>query len=355
MSGVFSIVLVLAGLIFFHELGHFLAARLLGVGVRTFSIGFGKSLLSWQGGKTRYQISLVPLGGYVDLVGMRSDEKVEEPFTEAESYCAHSPLQRLLTVAAGPLFNILLAWLLYWWLMWSGSALLLPEVGSFIPDSPAAAAGLEVGDVITGVNDKRVVSWEDLLYRVQSSKGENMRIDVRRQSLDLHFAVTPKTLTVGGEEGEGEARDVYLIGVVASGRFVEKSFFRAGVDGFTETWSKTLLMAELVRQMFSREIPLTDSLGGPIMVARTVHDQANRSGISGVIKVTAILSINLGLLNLLPIPALDGGHILFNVIEMLFRRPVPERVRSVCTYFGFVFLIGLMLLATILDVFRLSG
>ncbi|MDR2051373.1 MAG: site-2 protease family protein [Deltaproteobacteria bacterium] len=355
MSGVVSIVLVLAGLIFFHELGHFLAARLLGVGVRTFSVGFGKALWFWQGKKTRYQISLIPLGGYVDLVGMRSDEKVEAPFTEAESYCVHSPLRRLVTVAAGPLFNLLLAWLLYWALMWSGSALLLPEVGSFIPDSPAAAAGLEPGDMITGINGRSVASWEDLLYHVQTSKGESLLVGVRRLDRDLLFAVTPKTLTLDGEAGEGKAREVHLIGVIASGRFVDKSFFRAGIDSFGETRDKTLLMLDLVGRMFSREISLTDNLGGPVMVARTVHEQAVRSGPAGVIKVAAILSVNLGLLNLLPIPALDGGHILFNLIEMVFRRPVPERVRSVCTYFGFVFLVGLMLLATALDVFRLSG
>jgi regulator of sigma E protease len=143
------------------------------------------------------------------------------------------------------------------------------------------------------------------------------------------------------------------LGIVGSGRVAEKGFFAAGAEGFREAVGKTTLIVKLVAQMFSSEGSITENLGGPVLVARTVHEQATHAGLTGVLKIAAILSINLGLLNLLPIPALDGGHVLFNLLELLFRRPVPERFRASVTYAGFIFLIGVMVLATALDLFRM--
>jgi regulator of sigma E protease len=148
---------------------------------------------------------------------------------------------------------------------------------------------------------------------------------------------------------------MYFLGVVGSGSFIRMGFWQAGVQAFKEAWSKTLFIAEMVGRLFSQESSLRDNLGGPVMVAQTVHQQATHAGIIGVLKLTALLSINLGLLNLLPIPVLDGGHVLFNSIEMIFRRPIPERVQNLCTYLGFALLIVLMLLATAFDLFRLAG
>lgn len=351
MIGIIAIVLVLAGLIFFHELGHFLAARAMGIGVRTFSIGFGKAIVSWRGKKTRYQISMIPLGGYVDLVGMSPDDKIEAPFTQRESYSSKGPARRLVTVAAGPLFNIVLAWFIYWGLLWSGAGLVLPEVGELKPGSPAAVAGIQPGDMITRVGDVNIRYWDDVLFNVQSSQGEAMDVAVTRDGHEFIFTITPEVIT--GENEKGKPYKVYLIGIVASGRLAERGFFEAASDGFKEAWGKTTLIVKLVGNMFSSEGSITDNLGGPVLVAQTVHQQATAFGLVGVLKITALLSINLGLLNLLPIPALDGGHVLFNTIELVARRPVPERVQSSFTYFGFIFLIGVMILATALDVFRM--
>lgn len=352
-TGIAAIVLVLAGLIFFHELGHFCAARLMGIGVRTFSIGFGRALVSWQGKKTRYQLSLVPLGGYVDLVGMQKDEEIEAPFTEQDSYSQKSPVRRLVTVIAGPLFNIVLAWFIYWGLMMGGQGLMLPEVGSVNLESPAAQAGILPGDMFISINGNDTVYWEDVLYSVQTSQGKALEVRVERQGQPLVFSVTPYAMHYNDDSGKENT--IYLMGVVASERYMQKGFFEAGADGFKAAWSKTLLIVNLVKQMFGSDVSLSDNLGGPVMVAQTVHNQATSSGIIGVLKLAALLSINLGLLNLLPIPALDGGHVMFNTIELLFRRPVPERIQTTVTYFGFMFLIGLMILATAFDVFRLVG
>lgn len=351
MIGVIAIILVLAGLIFFHELGHFLAARAVGIGVRTFSIGFGKALFSWKRGKTRYQLSLIPLGGYVDLVGMSKEDEIEPPFGPDDAYRSKSPARRLITVAAGPLFNILLAWFIYWGLVWGGMGLMLPEVGGVKPDSPAAQAGIYPGDMITRVGDVKIRFWDDIMFNVQSSKGEAIEVAVLRDGSEHVFSIVPDVYS--GEGKDGKPFSVYLLGVVGSGRVAEQGFFAAGVEGFKEAMGKTTLIVKLVAHMFSSEGSVTENLGGPVLVAQAVHEQATSSGLIGVLKITAILSINLGLLNLLPIPALDGGHVLFNVIEAVFRRPVPERFQASVTYFGFIFLIGVMILATALDVFRI--
>lgn len=349
MTGVLSIILVLAGLIFFHEMGHFICARLVGVGVRSVSIGFGKPLLQWRGKKTNYRLSLIPLGGYADLVGMRAKDELEPPFSKEDAYYAKSPLKRLLAVAGGPFFNFVLAWLLYWGLFWSGSALILPELGAVRPDSAAAEAGLAPGDIITGINERDIASWDDLLYEVQSGQGAVMLVRALRGERELSFVVAPRPFTL--ENG----RVAYLMGVAASMRFVERPFFTACLDALRETWNKTVFIGQMVAGLFSRPEELTENLGGPVMVAQTVHQQATHAGLAGVLKITALLSINLGLLNLLPIPALDGGHIIFNLLELVFRRPVPERIQAACTYCGFVLLIGLMLAVTALDVLRLTG
>lgn len=351
MIGIIAIVLVLAGLIFFHELGHFLAARAMGIGVRTFSIGFGKALCSWQRGKTRYQLSMVPLGGYVDLVGMSKEDVIEAPFTQNDAYLSKSPIRRLVTVGAGPFFNIVLAWFIYWALVWGGMGLMLPEVGSVKPDSAAAQAGIIPGDTVTRIGEVEIRFWDDILFNVQSSKGEPIEVAVLRDGRELVFSIKPDEMS--GEDKQGKPFTIYLLGIVGSGEVAEKGFFAAGAEGFREAMGKTTLIVKLVAHMFSSEGSVTDNLGGPVLVAQTVHEQATHAGLIGVLKITAILSINLGLLNLLPIPALDGGHVMFNCIELIFRRPVPERFQTTVTYFGFMFLIGIMVLATALDLFRL--
>jgi regulator of sigma E protease len=284
---------------------------------------------------------------------MQKDEEIAAPFTEGESYSARGPSQRLFTVAMGPLFNIVLAWVIYWGLMIGGTGLLLPEVGRVNPESPAAVAGIQPGDMFTSINGTGITYWEDVLFSVQRSRGKTVDVKVDRHGQNYTFNITPDSITF--EDDQGRERTIYLMGVIASGRYMQKGFFEAGINSFKAAWSKTLLIANLVKQLFTRENSVTENLGGPVMIAQTVHNQAANSGLVGVLKLTALLSINLALLNLLPIPALDGGHIMFNTIELIFRRPVPESVQVYFTYCGIIFLIGLMLLATALDIFRLVG
>lgn len=350
MSGVVAIVLVLAGLIFFHELGHFLAARSLGIGVETFSIGFGKALASWKGKKTTYQLSLIPLGGYVSLVGEATESEIPEPFTKAESFALRPPLHRLIVVTAGPLFNMVLAWFIYWGLFAGGLSFAMPEVGDVLPESPAALAQIQKGDIIRKINADNITGWEDILMQVQMSKGSPLALTLEREGKLLNLELIPTERTVVNKDDK--TFTFWQIGIVSSGRMVKVGFFDAALMGLKETWDKTIMIGRIAGGLFTGKVPLSD-VGGPIMVADTVHQQATHGGVLAVLKLTAMLSINLGLLNLLPIPALDGGHVFFNLTELIFRRPVPPKIQSAATYMGFVFLVGLMFMATGFDIFRL--
>ena len=353
MLGIIAIILVLGGLIFFHELGHFMAARLLGIGVETFSIAFGKSIWSRQGKKTRYKLGILPLGGYVSLAGERDAKEISEPFTKAESFALRPPLHRLLLVIAGPLFNILLAWLIYWGLFAGGQVFIMPEVGKVLQDSPADEAGLVPGDIVVSVSGHKITGWEDMLFQVRRSNGVPMLFEVERGGRLHEFEITAVQHQFTDAGGKSFFR--WLVGIEASKRMMEKGLFEAAVSGLRETWNTIVLIGVVLGDLFTGEEAIKDSVGGPVMIGQTIHSQATHGGLQAVLKLSAMLSINLGLLNLLPIPALDGGHVFFNLIETIFRRPVPVKIQSTLTYAGFSFLIVLMMLATVFDLFRLSG
>ena len=345
--------LVLGGLIFFHELGHFLVARSFGMGVSTFSLGFGPKLLSRRWGKTEYCLAAVPLGGYVALVGEEDGAELPEGFTEKESFSRRPPWQRLLVVAAGPIANILLAWILCWGLSFSyGQAHLLPQIGALEADSPAAKAGLEANDMVVAVDGKPVTEWVAMSRLIAASEGRPITVEVARSGGNRTFTVTPQEATRKTIFGEDER--TWRVGIRASGKAAttELGFAESAVAGA----KRTLEMVELTWMGFvklaQRVVPL-DQVGGPIMIAQMVGQQADE-GLSSVLALAALISINLAILNLLPIPVLDGGHIVFCALETLFRRPLPQRVRTVTTQIGFVLLVGLMVLATSNDIWRIA-
>lgn len=352
MISVISVILVLGGLIFFHELGHFAVARWLGMGVSTFSLGFGPKLLRRTFGKTEYCLSLVPLGGYVALVGEEDDAELPPGFTEAESFSRRPPWQRLLVVAAGPVANILLAWLLCWGLAFSyGQPHILPNIGALEADSPAAQAGIRPGDTVVAVNGQPVEDWMAMSERIAASKGAPLRMEVSRDGRSETLTVTPRAAVRKTIFGEDE--QTWRIGIRASGQTAstELGFGASAMAGAQRTWEMVSLTWTGMVKLVERVVPL-DQVGGPIMIAQMVGQQA-QEGLGNVLALTALISINLAVLNLLPIPVLDGGHILFCALETIMRRPINRRVRLVTTQAGFFFLIGLMILATFNDVWRI--
>lgn len=351
---IISVIVVLGGLICFHEFGHFLMARILGMGVSTFSLGFGPKLLKRKFGKTEYALSLVPLGGYVALVGESDPAEIPEGFTQKESFALRPAWQRLLVIAAGPLANILLAWLLCWVLAFGwGTPVMQPVIGGVQAESPAARAGLAPGDRIDAIDGIHIESWEQMSRAIAESEGRPMRLTVIRPDQDtaLELELTAQKSTRKTIFGEDET--AWLIGVRAGNSVstTPEPFFAAAKAGAIQTWNMVSLTWQSFVKLAQRVVPL-DQVGGPIMIAQMVGEQAHM-GLPGLLALTALISVNLGILNLLPIPVLDGGQIVFCFYEMIFRRPLPVKAQEYATRIGLVLLLGLMVLATFNDVWRL--
>ena len=376
LTTIIAAVIVLGGLIFFHELGHFLVARALGMGVSTFSLGFGPKLLTWKHGKTEYALSLVPLGGYVALVGEYEDadktSELPDGFTPEECFSFRPAWQRLLVVAAGPVFNIILAWLLCWIMAYGwGMGLLLPHVGKVEAGSPAAVAGLLPGDTILRINGAPIQEWKEMADAINNSGGSPLQLMISRPrtaadgtvgvtnlsgvvSKDaqvLQVTVTPRLSVRKNIFREDEK--AWLVGITASGnvRRVELGFFEAAREGLTQTGQLLDLTWKSIVKLVQRVIP-ADQVGGPIMIAQMVGQQAEQ-GLVGLLGLAALISINLGVLNLLPVPVLDGGQILFFLLEIIFRRPVPQVIQTWGMRFGVVLLAMLMIFATYNDIMRI--
>ena len=357
LTTIIAIIIVLGGLIFFHELGHFLMARVLGIGVSTFSLGFGPKLLKKKAGKTEYALSLVPLGGYVALVGESDSAELPEGFTAAENFAGRPAWQRLLVIASGPVANILLAWILCWILAFSwGTPVLQPVIGGIMPDSPASRAGLEAGDRIEKIDGVSVGSWEEMSDAIADSGGAPMQIEILRKKADgaeeqLNLTMTAERSTRKTIFGEDET--AWLIGVRAGNAVSTHpdTFWEAAAAGARQTWSMVYLTWQSFVKLAQRIVPL-DQVGGPIMIAQMVGEQAHQ-GLAGLLALTALISVNLGVLNLLPIPVLDGGQIVFCLYEMIFRRPLPIKAQEYATRVGLFLLIALMVLATFNDIWRL--
>lgn len=356
MITVISVILVLGGLIFFHELGHFAVARAFGMGVSTFSLGFGPKLWGRTWGKTEYRLSAVPLGGYVALVGEEDDNELPAGFSPEESFNHRPPWQRLLVVAAGPIANFLLAWFICWGLAFSyGQAEILPNIGQVQEDSPAAIAGMQSGDTILSINGSPIPDWPTMSGAIAATKGAPMTVEVARDSgqhseqITLHLIPqAAKSKTIFGEEQE-----TWRIGVRSSGkhRIIDLGFIESAGAGATRTWEMVSLTWMGFVKLAQRVVPL-DQVGGPIMIAQMVGQQA-AEGLPSVLALAALISINLAVLNLLPIPVLDGGQIVFCALETVMRRPLGATFREYTMKAGWVFLMGLMILATFNDVWRI--
>ena len=345
-----AIILVLGGLIFFHELGHFLAAKAFRVGVKTFSLGFGPRLFGFKKGSTDYQIAVFPLGGFVSMVGETDPKDIPAPFSEEDSFALRSPLQRFIIILAGPLFNLLLAWFLYWGIFYvHGQEYLIPEVGSISESSPAMTAGIQTGDRILEINGTPIERWEELVESVMKSKGSEMVLTVLREGSQISISATPAPFT--RKTLFGEEKTSWAIGLAPSTAkgALQFSFLEAAGQGVNHAILITKLIGESIVKMFERVVPL-ESMGGPIRIAKEIHTQAQSGSATGLLMLAAFISLNLGLLNLLPIPVLDGGHIVFLFFEMVWRKPASERFQEYSVRLGVALLLGLMVFVTFNDI-----
>jgi regulator of sigma E protease len=346
-----TVVIVLGGLIFFHELGHFLLARVLKIGVRTFSLGFGPKLWGLQRGRTEYRLSAVPLGGYVQLVGQDPGEDIPSGFGPEHRFDLRPAWQRALVVAAGPGFNFLLAWVVIFGLfLVQGRYELLPVVGQVQAGGPAEAAGFQSGDRILEIGGKPIAIWQDLRDEIAASGGAALTMRVERDGSPVQLEVTPRMMTRKNIFGEDVS--TAMIAVAPSGETVviPLGVFAAMGASVDKTAEVVRVTGQGIWKLIVGVVPL-DTIGGPIMIAQLISQQVDK-GAAEVLTLAAFLSVNLGLLNLLPIPVLDGGHILFYILESVRRRPVTIRWQQITTRFGLALLLCIMALAVYNDMHR---
>jgi len=448
-TSIFAFIIVLGILIFFHELGHFLVARLFGVGIEKFSLGFGPRLVGKTVGITDYRISAIPLGGYVKMVGEEPDTEID-PADIPFSFTHKSVFKRILIVAAGPFFNLVLAVLIFFgFYLISGIEDVTPVIRNIEADSPAAEAGLKIGDLILSIDGAAVESWYDIGKPIEGGGGRVLQIQVRRDGSVMDVSVRPelqtgedlfgdpveyygigifgfppleaviggvsqgmpaeraglkkgdKIIAIDGREvqdwdtmrevitasggktlelkvlrGEtafdaritpapreiknalGESEERYLIGISTAGvslpdedRFIKKL---GPFTAFRESLDRTWFVAEIsvigIVKMIKGSIS-SDNLGGPIMIAQMAGEQA-KAGIDKLIQFVAFISINLAIINFLPIPVLDGGHLAFFAVELVRRRPVSLKVRETAQQAGMFILLMLMVFVFYNDIMR---
>ncbi len=339
-----SFLVVLGILVFIHELGHYLAARWRGVHVEAFSIGFGQALTSWVDRRgTVWKLAWIPLGGYVKLHGQERAEDMSPERRAARipgrTFQEKSVGSRAIVVAAGPAANFVLAVVLFFALFAAfGRPIALPVVSDVLPGSAAAKAGILAHDRVIAINGAPIATFENLQQAVGTHPGEQMSMTVRRDGAERRLAVT-----IGSQEENG--RTVGLLGI--KGGVIEyrhESLGAAFAGGVTETWRVTVETVRGVGQMIGGQRG-TGELGGPLRIAQLSGEVA-ALGVASLVSFIAVLSVNLGLINLFPIPVLDGGHLLFYLFEAIRGRPLPPRAQEYGFRAGLALLMGLMVFAT---------
>jgi regulator of sigma E protease len=361
---------VLTIVVFFHELGHFLVARWCGVAVKVFSIGFGPELIGFNDRKgTRWRLSLIPLGGYVRFLGddnevSRTNRDAMAAMSEedrARTFAGQNVAKRAAIVAAGPIANFILAIVIFTAIFATfGREVMTARVDTIVEGSAAAVAGFQPGDIVKSINGTPVNDFTDLQRVVSVSSGDSLAVVVDRNGTNVTLTATPERKTITDRFGNEQRLGVLGItrNTPASDISVQHySLPQAAVLATQETWFVVdRTVGYLVQVVVGKESP--DQLGGPIRVAE-VSAQVATLGIVALINLAAILSISIGLINLFPVPMLDGGHLLFFAVEAARGRPLSERAQEIGFRIGFAAVLALMIFATGNDIssiwHRISG
>ncbi len=343
--------IVLSILIFVHEFGHFLVARLTDVKVLTFSLGFGKKLVSFKRGETEYVVSAVPLGGYVKMLGETTDDVIPEE-EMGRSFANKPPLVKMLIAFAGPFFNVVFAALIFFTILLTGYPVpsTTTEIGQVPEGNPAYQAGLKSGDVITRIDGRPVGQWTDLQKAVNSADlAHPLRFQIDRHGKTLNIDIMPKVTDEKNVFGETVGK-IKIIGVGPANVTKKESLTGAASKAVVDTYSLTELTVVGIAKLIGGSIS-AKNVGGPILIFQQVG-KTMQAGKSSFLSFLALISINLGVVNLLPIPVLDGSHILFSFIEFVIRRKIPQKTVEWSQKVGIGILICIMVLATFNDVMR---
>lgn len=438
---VFYAIVLLGILVFVHELGHFIFAKIMNVKVLKFSLGFGPRLIGTKRGETEYLVSAVPLGGYVKMLGEDAEGEIADE-EKARAFNFQPVWRRALIILSGPVFNLFFAAFVFILVFISGVPVPRPDVGKIAENSPSASAGLMTGDTILEINGKVIRSWDEVEASVYESRGEALQFTVNREGEIRKLVVKPENkseenlfgekrkvwyigatsllypvigevikgtpaekaglnkgdrvleiegnvlrtwqdmtsvvhgnpsrplkfrmqrgqnimdITITPEKSTvrmpgGEEKTIGLIGVRPEGNdFIKRFGFPAAISlGLQKTWEVSVLTVISVIKLIERIIP-AETIGGPILIFQMAGEQAAQGPLS-FFTFMAIISINLGVLNILPIPILDGGHMLFLGIEAIRRKPLSEKVMVIAQKAGLAVIVSLMLFAFYNDIMRL--
>ncbi len=360
LTYVIPFLIVLTVLVFVHEMGHFLIARYNGVRVEVFSIGFGPEIFGWTDkAKTRWKFSVVPLGGYVKMFGdanaaSTQSEELAKMTPEESAVAFHTKRlsQRTWIVVGGPLANFVFALIVLIGLFSTvGQPFTPPVVGEVVPDSAAEAAGILPGDRIIRINDKEIERFEDVQRIVRPSAGMPLDVVVLRGGEEIMMALVPKQTEL--VDNFGNRQKIGLMGVTRRGiEYVQHNLLTSVWAAGKETLQLSVATLEAIGQIIvgARSV---EELGGPLRIAQ-MSGQMAETGLIAVLWFMAVLSINLGLINLFPIPLLDGGHLLFYIIEFVQGRPLGERAQEYGFRIGIALVFSLMLFVTFNDLVQLE-
>ena len=357
LHNLISFICIISLIVFIHELGHFLVARWCGVKVEEFSIGFGRELLHRTDKKgTRWKLCLLPFGGYVKMFGDRNgasvpDNEAIKKMTKADkkkSFLGKNVWQRMAIVAAGPIFNFLLAILIFTILLkQNGLNTALPIVDEVLPESSAFEAGLQKGDKILEINSSKISDFDELRSIISISAERELLFKIERDSKVFEIKITPRSQLrqdMFGENVKMGTLGVTASAIVSKDLNLAQSFVEANKQVYKASMSIFQVLGELVVGKRSVE-----ELGGPIKIAK-YSGKTVEMGWQVVFWFMAMISINLGVMNLLPVPVLDGGHLFFYLIEAIRGKPLSQKVQNFCFQVGFALILSLMILTTINDV-----
>ncbi len=354
MTTAFAFIFVLGILIFVHEFGHFIVAKLFNVKVLKFSLGFGPKMVGKKIGETEYVVSAFPLGGFVKMTGENIDEEVA-PLDEDRAF-SHKPVwQRFCIVFAGPASNLLFTvFLLSTIFIVMGLPILSPStmIGDVAQEGAGAQAGLVAGDIVKEIDNKEITDWGEVYTLVTESAGRTLAITVERNGENLTVQATPEEVDLKNDFGEVTGQG-YRLGIARemNVEFEPASIGEAISAGFNQTVEMTRKTLLGIWKMIQRVIPASE-IGGPILIAQIAGKQL-QSGWLDFFYFMGFLSVNLGILNLLPIPVLDGGHLVFFSLEAVRRKPLTRELQEKMQLIGIVLLVSLMVFAFYNDILRM--
>ncbi len=347
MLSIIWFILILSAIVAVHEFGHFIFAKLSHTYVYEFSIGMGKKI--WgkkrKGGETEFCLRAVPLGGYVMIAG---EDTADDKIPKDRQMCNKSFIQRFLILFAGAFNNFVFAFiLLFISALIYGATITTPYIGEVLEGSPAQIAGLEKGDLILAIDGEKIDSWDRGLIKIQTADGSAVLFKVEKPDGTItEYSITPAI------EKDENGNETFKFGI-GTHYAKERGFGKSLSYAFKRTGSLFASMWDTIKYLFKGKVGV-DQLSGPVGIYSVVDSQA-KQGMEAILYLVAYLSINVGLINLLPFPAFDGGRILFLFIEKIFRKPVSKNVENTIHSIGFFLIIALLVYVTFNDIIRLIG